>query len=348
MAPGGGTFTWRPQSIEEDTWLVRWDGRHPRNVFRSGFEPRVNLAPAYRSQNDAMDLRSYVADSRNTPSVFVSTTRQRDNGRFWTLRSRSNIFRYDIFAPGGIDVNPTLGPHTFNNQNEIAFVGGIQTRYIYGALELDSNQRQYRYHLNPNFNGNNGQNPRYCRTPHIFYTNLSPATQPFCAVGTSSSRKKRSVNNDDYMKTTGDLVEPDTSCSYCYRLGTSLQFYQPDEVGDIGDIIASIGSTDKYVWSNYEADARRVSPGSKHGGTCAIFQSTTANTPRVCYDVKMYEDDNIGDDIISDFSDPVCQSTNTQSSPATYKQTSTGTDGSVILSFTVEECRDCYNRDDCC
>ena len=268
-----------------------------------------------------------------------------------------------------------MGAHRYSNQDEIAFVGGIHTRYIYGAMELDANQRQYRYHTNPNFNGVIGANPRYCPIPHVFYTNVSPDRQQFCSSlsSSASSKKKRSADNDlietaallltpsshgarkrrsnndnNYMKTDGDFVDVDTSCSYCYRVRTSLAFYQPREIGQIevyGDIIASIDSQQVYVWSNYESNSLRLAQGASRGGTCALFQTTTASNPKVCYKVKMYEDDPIGDDVISDFSNSVCKTTDTQSS---YNLESKATLGRVTLHLTAERCPNCTNRDDCC
>lgn len=156
------TVQWRTRSVTdqrrtdnreiqaEREWLWRWDFEFPRNIFRNGFLPRVSveemLCEDAAGRHTSTNLRSYVAS--NIDSVFVSTTRGR-----WAPRSRARAFRYDIFAPGGIDVNPTLGPHNYENQMEIAFVGGIRTEYIYGATEYDANNRQIRYHINPSYQG---------------------------------------------------------------------------------------------------------------------------------------------------------------------------------------------------
>lgn len=145
MAPGGGTFTWRSQNIGTERWLARWVrpqnlgdiSQHPQNIFQTGFIPCVDLATVIDDPtNPALDLRTFV--EQNISSIFVSTTMYvRNDGRIWTPRNRNNAFRFDIYAPGGIDVNPTIGPHEFSNQNEIAFVGGIAAEHIFGALELD-------------------------------------------------------------------------------------------------------------------------------------------------------------------------------------------------------------------
>jgi hypothetical protein len=45
-------------------------------------------------------------------------------------------FRYDVDAPGGIDVNATLPHNTFANELEVAFPGGIDASYVRGAREV--------------------------------------------------------------------------------------------------------------------------------------------------------------------------------------------------------------------
>ncbi|KAH3763167.1 hypothetical protein Pelo_4945 [Pelomyxa schiedti] len=133
--------------------LYRWDRRRPDVVFQHGLAPRVTdetPAPA------AYDLRTYV--NSNAPSVFVGTTRcyRNDHGIicFWMPRDRADVFLYEIFAPGGIDVNGVLGQHQYENQREIVFAGGIEREYIRSAREYDANRRITRVWLNPNFHPN--------------------------------------------------------------------------------------------------------------------------------------------------------------------------------------------------
>ncbi|MFW5436847.1 scabin-related ADP-ribosyltransferase [Paenibacillus apiarius] len=128
---------WRPQQVRDEDGrekldtrqrLLRWDRRPPNEVLESGFIPQVsNENP---SQQDT-DLFGYVKS--NTPSVFVSTTKTKfkDGKRYqpWTPRSsaRGIIYQYEIFAPGGIDVNNSFGDRSpWPNQYEVAFPGGIR------------------------------------------------------------------------------------------------------------------------------------------------------------------------------------------------------------------------------
>lgn len=333
----------------------------------NGFTPLADLScvlanPTSSSSRVAIDLRTYVNDNNPTlrPTVFVSTTRViRADGYHWTPRSRANAFRYDISAPGGINVNPTLGlssSHRFYGQNEIAFVGGINTRYIFGALELDA---QSRYHLNPNYQGNppSGR-PRMCRVPHVYYTSISRAAQ-FCedCSSSSSSRRKRATS-DELMRSEGDIADPATSCSYCYKVAVSyIAFDQSAEVGHIepyGHIDVFIKKPSFVtVWYQARANAPGVVKQALNYnlGKCAIIQGDAAQNPRVCLQGVVKESDPAtADDDLSSFSSPLCTNTNSGSTPpSSYTKTTTGGDGSTTVAFTVQPCGRCTNSvDNCC
>ena len=104
--------------------LWRNDNRDPSVIFEEGFLPRDVLGGQY-------DLEQYVLV--NQPSPYVSTTYDHDLYKTW-----KSTFNYYIDAPGGIDVNKTIGDtHKWADQVEVAFPGGIARQYIVGACPVD-------------------------------------------------------------------------------------------------------------------------------------------------------------------------------------------------------------------
>ncbi len=102
--------------------LRRADDRHPDEVFAPGFHPR-------NPRNT--DLESHL---RFEESAFVSTTRLDNPMDIFPTR-----YLYDVDAPGGIDLAPTMGSALrTGHQQEIAFPGGIEGRYIKGARPYDA------------------------------------------------------------------------------------------------------------------------------------------------------------------------------------------------------------------
>ncbi|MFC8831069.1 enterotoxin A family protein, partial [Streptomyces sp. NPDC057137] len=109
---------------DTDEPLYRFDDRPPEDVFVDDFEPK---------DPENMDLYDYVKNN-NRDSGFVSTTTKEKPVPFY-----GQDYRYEIDAPGGIDVNKTFGqnsPHP--GESEMAFPGGIDSKYIKGAWKLDS------------------------------------------------------------------------------------------------------------------------------------------------------------------------------------------------------------------
>jgi uncharacterized protein YukE len=127
-----------PQPVWRETAepLFRFENRPTETIFNDGFAPRN---PANT------DLLDYVQN--NTPSAFVSTT-QND------VLAWGSKFRYEIQAPGGIDVNQSLGKVIFPGEQEIAFPGGIQPQYIKGANPLGPNGELGEWIPNPGFKPN--------------------------------------------------------------------------------------------------------------------------------------------------------------------------------------------------
>ncbi|GAA2524963.1 ADP-ribosyltransferase [Streptomyces levis] len=104
--------------------LYRADGRGPSVVFEEGFRPRDVV-------NGQYDLEKYVLV--NQPSPYVSTTYDHDLFKKW-----KSAFNYYVDAPGGVDVNKTIGDtHKYADQQEVAFPGGIARRYIVGVCPVD-------------------------------------------------------------------------------------------------------------------------------------------------------------------------------------------------------------------
>lgn len=113
--------------------VYRWDNRPYQEIFQTGFTPWP-LSPT-QTEADYYNLVEHVnnagspGDPTNFGSVFVSTT------RLPVFRPRvtrnCTLYRYEIFAPGGIDVWLTLGnDYDYYGQREIAFAGGISPQYI--------------------------------------------------------------------------------------------------------------------------------------------------------------------------------------------------------------------------
>ncbi|NEV92102.1 ADP-ribosyltransferase [Streptomyces tendae] len=105
--------------------LYRSDSRGPQVVFEEGFH-------AKDVQNGQYDVEKYVLV--NQPSPYVSTSYDHDLYKTWYKSG----YNYYIDAPGGIDVNKTIGDtHKWAGQVEVAFPGGIQRKYIIGVCPVD-------------------------------------------------------------------------------------------------------------------------------------------------------------------------------------------------------------------
>ncbi|MBN6034102.1 hypothetical protein [Amycolatopsis sp. 195334CR] len=95
--------------------LYREDGRPPGDIFATGFEPR--------DINGTHNLHDYVG--ANPPSPFVGTSYRDDMWQYFAEK-----YQYEVDAPGGIDINATLGPHPLDYEREVAFPGGLDKRFI--------------------------------------------------------------------------------------------------------------------------------------------------------------------------------------------------------------------------
>ncbi|OPG10785.1 hypothetical protein B1R27_01780 [Streptomyces sp. GKU 895] len=105
--------------------LYRSDGRGPEIVFAEGFKPKDVV-------NGQYDIEKYVLV--NQPSPYVSTTYDHDLYKTWWKSG----YNYYIDAPGGVDVNKTIGDtHKWADQVEVAFPGGIARKYIIGVCPVN-------------------------------------------------------------------------------------------------------------------------------------------------------------------------------------------------------------------
>ena len=105
--------------------LYRSDSRGPAIVFDQGFAPKDVV-------NGQYDIEKYVLV--NQPSPYVSTTYDHDLYKTWYKSG----YNYYIDAPGGVDVNKTIGDtHKWADQVEVAFPGGIKRQYIIGVCPVD-------------------------------------------------------------------------------------------------------------------------------------------------------------------------------------------------------------------
>ncbi|MBO0473722.1 hypothetical protein IGL98_001011 [Enterococcus sp. DIV0840] len=163
-----GEPVWRSNEndIDRRQLLLRHDARGPNDIFTQGF--------ALRNQHENFvnlrwNLGIYVSGRyRNRDNPFVSTTRPEvdENGqivRQWTPNSwYQQEYIYEIFAPGGIDINASLNNQSpYPEQLEITFPGGIRPEFIRSVRQTrrigTTNERELvRIYTNPNFRGVDG------------------------------------------------------------------------------------------------------------------------------------------------------------------------------------------------
>ncbi|XP_062017418.1 uncharacterized protein LOC133733796 [Rosa rugosa] len=131
-------IVYRSSSGEEDILrhVFRWDLTPYQEVFQNGFQAR-------RTQDTTdqvyFNLDHYVhnggtpLDSRRPAThAFVSTTL--NSGWHPDVPQTVEVYRYEIYAPGGIWVAETLGDrYLYPSQDEVSFVAGIAPQYIRSA-----------------------------------------------------------------------------------------------------------------------------------------------------------------------------------------------------------------------
>jgi hypothetical protein len=113
----------------QDPWVWRRDnastyrvGNRGPTVFNDGF-PTRNI--------DYLNVRDHV-NYNPANSGFVSAS---SNPDFWESASDAKYY-YHLDAPGGVDVNATLGNNSLDFEDEIAYPGGIRPERVQGLWPI--------------------------------------------------------------------------------------------------------------------------------------------------------------------------------------------------------------------
>ncbi|MFF5564866.1 ADP-ribosyltransferase [Streptomyces sp. NPDC012623] len=115
------TPSWRTDCKQ----LYRAESRPPEIVFEQGFLPKAPVDGQY-------DVAQHVLAGQDSP--YVSTSYDHDLYK----QGATHTFNYYIDAPGGIDVNRTIGAtHKAAHREEVAFPGGVSRELIVGACPVD-------------------------------------------------------------------------------------------------------------------------------------------------------------------------------------------------------------------
>ncbi|KAK9941184.1 hypothetical protein M0R45_017803 [Rubus argutus] len=130
---------YRSSSGEEDILhhVFRWDLTPYDEVFQNGFQARRQQDTAdevYYNLDHYVHHGGRPLDSRRPAThAFVSTTL--NSGWHPTVPETQNeVYRYEIYAPGGIWVAESLGDrYQYPTQDEVCFVAGIAPQYIRSA-----------------------------------------------------------------------------------------------------------------------------------------------------------------------------------------------------------------------
>lgn len=118
--------------------VFRWDLTPYQEVFQNGFQARRQEGT---SDEIYFNLDHYVhhggrpLDSRRPAThAFVSTTLNSGWHPSLDPETTMEVYRYEIYAPGGIWVAETLGDrYQYPSQDEVCFVAGIAPQYIRSA-----------------------------------------------------------------------------------------------------------------------------------------------------------------------------------------------------------------------
>ncbi|MFF4836419.1 hypothetical protein [Streptomyces sp. NPDC001315] len=148
--PWSAGLHWRAD--DEELYVFGPAGpERPAAVFADGLRP---------GGATLVHVAAHVSDDGVPDSVWLTATR-----KIGWLRERAAAgnaaaidlldhygWRYDVAAPGGVDVNDTLdlaGPHP--ERAEVLYPGGVDSRYIRGAQRLEGGRPVGPYLTNPGF-----------------------------------------------------------------------------------------------------------------------------------------------------------------------------------------------------
>ncbi|KAE9448166.1 hypothetical protein C3L33_19939, partial [Rhododendron williamsianum] len=131
------SIVYRNSSGEQDIrhHVFRWDDTPYQEAFENGFRSRrQDDTPneVYASLDDFVHQGGRPLDSRRAAThVFVSTTLSSSWHPPVDPGTERIVYRYEIYAPGGIWVAATLGDrYQYRGQDEVCFVEGIAPQYI--------------------------------------------------------------------------------------------------------------------------------------------------------------------------------------------------------------------------
>ncbi|MYR40176.1 hypothetical protein GTX14_35475 [Streptomyces sp. SID4944] len=150
--PGALAGSTLPEALwrDHDGPLYRFSPDGPDRVFTEGLRPYGSTM---------LHLIDHVYNTTQG-SVFASTTANPDYVRDSARANPAGApalfqryrWRYDIVAPGGIDVNATLGfASPFPDQEEVLFPGGVAGRHIRGAQPMLNGEPAGPFIPNPHF-----------------------------------------------------------------------------------------------------------------------------------------------------------------------------------------------------
>ncbi|MBB2494208.1 RHS repeat-associated core domain-containing protein [Aquipseudomonas ullengensis] len=119
-----------PTPEGENGYLYRGDTRKPEVIFEEGFRPL----------GVSEDLNAHVYDNKTPPSIFVSTSTDKDVGiDFGTAYRTKKGYLYILRRVDGRDVNKELGKAVpFPEEKEIAIPGGVGSKDILGVTPLNA------------------------------------------------------------------------------------------------------------------------------------------------------------------------------------------------------------------
>lgn len=221
VSNNNGPLTYRTSDGQYDVThqVFRWNSTDYSIVFQNGFQARPQGDTpngTYYSLEDHVNAAGAPLDpNRRVPHVFISTslsTRWRPNPPARTIPQggQLEVYRYQIYAPGGIWVSQTLGArYHFPSQDEVAFARGIARQYIHSAqlhiFTRGANGRvQGRRGNPPTLIYNEHFNPRSSlltiQMPVLYYVPENGTDQQRLAVDTwpQGRRQRRDASDDWY------------------------------------------------------------------------------------------------------------------------------------------------------
>lgn len=275
--------------------VFRWDLTPYEDVFRHGIRAEYRR---HLIHDNTYDLHSYVhdngcsrpLDSRKKSSfAFISTTISNswyppiptDDGNPNTVE----VYRYEIYAPGGIWTSLTLGDMNdkkFKRLDEVAFVDGIAPQYIRSAqlFRLTGNfdrtttieRADNVLLLNANFNPQSHPlKLLHIENPITHFTDdKTPLTQTIISLHQSSSTRNTNIidwytndvaNRDIYLSATFRSSRQNEAYYFLQNLVTLLN-YDP---GGTHDHIVDGPSYISKMFKSLE-----YTPFGEHGIDCAM------------------------------------------------------------------------------